>query len=41
LIFQESIRINGNDGKQDEGTVDTTVQKEISLIPLIINCIEK
>lgn len=28
LIFKESIRINGKDGKQDEGTVDTTVQEK-------------
>ena len=28
LIFKESIRIQGNDGKEDEGTVDTTVQEK-------------
>lgn len=28
LIFKENIRINGKDGKEDEGTVDTTVQKK-------------
>jgi IS5 family transposase len=28
LIFKESIRINGKDGKEDEGTVDTTVQEK-------------
>lgn len=28
LIFKESIRINGKDGKQDEGTTDTTVQEK-------------
>ena len=26
LIFKESIRINGKDGREDEATVDTTVQ---------------
>jgi transposase, IS5 family len=28
LIFKESIRINGKDGNEDEGTVDTTVQEK-------------
>ncbi|MFN2440496.1 MAG: IS5 family transposase [Chitinophagaceae bacterium] len=28
LIFKESIRINGKDGKEAEGTVDTTVQEK-------------
>jgi len=28
LIFKESIRINGKDGKEDEATVDTTVQEK-------------
>src|SRR5215210_3010977 len=28
LIFKESIRINGKDGKEQEGTVDTTVQEK-------------
>ena len=28
LIFKESIRINGKDGKEDEGTTDTTVQEK-------------
>ena len=28
LIFQESIRINGKDGKEQEGTTDTTVQEK-------------
>lgn len=28
LIFKESIRINGKDGKEDEGTIDTTVQEK-------------
>lgn len=28
LIFKESIRINGKDGKEEEGTVDTTVQEK-------------
>ncbi|MDQ3683598.1 MAG: IS5 family transposase [Bacteroidota bacterium] len=28
LIFKESIRINGKDGREDEGTVDTTVQEK-------------
>jgi IS5 family transposase len=28
LIFKESIRINGKDGRQDEATVDTTVQEK-------------
>ena len=28
LIFKESIRINGKDGRQDEGTTDTTVQEK-------------
>jgi len=28
LIFKESIRINGKDGKEEEATVDTTVQEK-------------
>jgi IS5 family transposase len=28
LIFKESIRINGKDGNENEGTVDTTVQEK-------------
>ena len=28
LIFKESIRINGKDGKEDEGITDTTVQEK-------------
>jgi transposase, IS5 family len=28
LIFKESIRINGKDGKENEATVDTTVQEK-------------
>lgn len=28
LIFQESIRINGKDGEEDEATTDTTVQEK-------------
>ncbi len=28
LIFKESIRINGRDGNENEGTVDTTVQEK-------------
>jgi len=28
LIFKESIRVNGKDGKEDEATVDTTVQEK-------------
>ncbi len=28
VIFKESIRINGKDGTEDEGTVDTTVQEK-------------
>jgi IS5 family transposase len=28
LIFKESIRINGKEGKEDEATVDTTVQEK-------------
>jgi len=28
LIFKESIRINGRDGKEDEATADTTVQEK-------------
>ena len=28
LIFKESIRINGKDGREDEATVDTTVQEK-------------
>jgi transposase, IS5 family len=41
LIFKESIRINGKDGKEDEGTVDTTVQEKTLLIPPTINCTGK
>ncbi len=33
LIFQESIRINGKDGKEDEGTTDTTVQEKNITFP--------
>lgn len=28
LIFKESIRVNGKDGNEDEGTIDTTVQEK-------------
>ena len=28
LIFKESIRVNDKDGREDEGTVDTTVQEK-------------
>ncbi len=28
LIFKESIRVNGKDARQDEGTTDTTVQEK-------------
>ena len=28
LIFKESIRINGKDGQEDQGTIDTTVQEK-------------
>lgn len=28
LIFKESIRVNGKDSREDEGTVDTTVQEK-------------
>lgn len=28
LIFKESIRINGKDGQEDQGTTDTTVQEK-------------
>lgn len=33
LIFQESIRINGKDGKEEEGTTDTTVQEKNITFP--------
>jgi IS5 family transposase len=33
LIFHESIRINGKDGKEDEGTTDTTVQEKNITFP--------
>lgn len=33
LIFKESIRINDKDGKEDEGTVDTTVQEKNITFP--------
>ena len=33
LIFQESIRINGKDGKEDDGTTDTTVQEKNITFP--------
>lgn len=33
LIFKESIRINGKDGKEDEGTTDTTVQEKNITFP--------
>ncbi len=28
LIFKESIRINGKDGKENQATTDTTVQEK-------------
>ena len=33
LIFQESIRINGKDGKEEDGTTDTTVQEKNITFP--------
>lgn len=33
LIFKESIRINGKDGKEDEATTDTTVQEKNITFP--------
>jgi IS5 family transposase len=33
LIFQESIRINGKDAKEEEGTTDTTVQEKNITFP--------
>ena len=33
LIFRESIRVNGRDGKEDEGIVDTTVQEKNITFP--------
>ncbi len=33
LIFQESIRINGKDGKENEATTDTTVQEKNITFP--------
>lgn len=33
LIFKESIRINDKDGKEDEATVDTTVQEKNITFP--------
>jgi IS5 family transposase len=33
LIFQESIRINGKDGKEDDATTDTTVQEKNITFP--------
>lgn len=33
LIFKESIRINGKDGNEDQGTVDTTVQEKNITFP--------
>jgi IS5 family transposase len=47
LIFKESIRINGKDGKENEATVDTTVQEKNITYPtdnklhrkIIKNCV--
>ncbi|MBD0332570.1 MAG: IS5 family transposase [Chitinophagaceae bacterium] len=47
LIFKESIRINGKDADEDEGTVDTTVQEKNITYPtdnklhrkIIKNCV--
>jgi IS5 family transposase len=33
MILKESIRINGKDGKEDEGTTDTTVQEKNITFP--------
>lgn len=33
LIFQESIRINGKDGKEEDGATDTTVQEKNITFP--------
>lgn len=33
LIFEESIRMNGKDGKEDEGITDTTVQEKNITFP--------
>lgn len=33
LIFQQSIHINGKDGKEDDGTTDTTVQEKNITFP--------
>src|SRR5580704_14725293 len=33
LIFKESIRVNGKDGNEDEGIVDTTVQEKNITFP--------
>mgnify|MGYP001601448903 CR=1 FL=1 len=33
LIFQESIRINGKDGEEEDGTTDTTVQEKNITFP--------
>ena len=41
LIFKESIRINGKDGNEDEGTIDTTVQEKTFPILPTINYIER
>jgi IS5 family transposase len=39
--LKESIRVNGKDGREDEGTVDTTVQEKNITYPKIINYTEK
>lgn len=47
LIFQESIRINGKDGKEDKASIDTTVQEKNITYPtdsklhrkVIIKCV--
>ena len=42
LIFQESIRVNGDDTNEDGGIFDTTVQeKKTSPIQQTINCAAK
>lgn len=41
LIFEESIRINGKDGKEDKVIVDTTVQGKNITFPTDASCIKR
>jgi IS5 family transposase len=41
MILKESIRINGKDGQEEDGTTDTTVQEKNITFPTTANCTRK